>query len=250
MGLGDTHGHNMAIAPHLLMQYGLDNSDECKAILHVGDFGVGFIKLNGDKLELEKLNNRLSKYNTYLFVIRGNHDDPKFFNDNDFKQENGFNDLSNIKLLNDHTLLTINVNGVDKNVYCNGGAYSIDRSDRIYNINYWVDEPFFITDDQLEELKGVKIDIILTHTRPAGVFPYVKGGFNEWVLVDHQLYFDLNDEADMLLKMFNAITNSDTNSDTSSDIHHLYGHFHTSNTEYSKGVKHQCLGISELIEIK
>jgi len=84
MSLGDTHGDNMKIAPTLLQKYHLDNNQETKGILHVGDFGMGFTKLNGEKTYLKLLNDRLKKYNTYLYVVRGNHDDPQYFNDDVF----------------------------------------------------------------------------------------------------------------------------------------------------------------------
>ncbi len=92
---------NMKIAPTLLQKYHLDNDKEVKCILHVGDFGMGFTTLKGGITQLKRLNDRLKKYNTYLYVIRGNHDDPQYYNDEVFKEETGINGFSNVKLLKD-----------------------------------------------------------------------------------------------------------------------------------------------------
>lgn len=243
MSLGDTHGDNMKIAPTLLQKYHLDNNKETKGILHVGDFGMGFTKLNGGKTYLKLLNERLKKYNTYLYVIRGNHDDPQYFNDDVFKEENGINDFSNIKLLKDHTLLSLKINGKFKKIYCIGGAYSIDRIQRTVGKSYWLDEKFVLP--SLDERNKIgEVDVVITHTRPTGIWPIEKSAISHWIMKDSQLYYDLDWEADDMKTLFNTLKSNNKS------FKHFYGHFHSSKVEYDGEFKHQCLNIDELVEVR
>ena len=243
MVLGDTHGENMKIAPMILQKYHLANDKETKCILHVGDFGMGFISLKGEILQLVRLNERLKKYNTYLYVIRGNHDDPQYFNDDVFKEENGINGFSNIKLLNDHTLLSLDINGESKKVYCIGGAYSVDRSQRTIGKSYWLDEKFVLP--SLDERNKIgDVDVVITHTRPTGIWPVEKSSISHWIMKDNQLYYDLDWESNDMKILFDSLKSNNTS------FKHYYGHFHNSNVEYFGEYKHECLNIDQLVEIK
>ena len=86
-------------------------------MIQVGDFGAGFRKDFLD--DMLYLNDVLNEYNVTLYVIRGNHDDPKFFNGN--------HNWGNLKLLKDYTVLDLE----GKKILLIGGAISIDRGNRI-----------------------------------------------------------------------------------------------------------------------
>ena len=68
-------------------------------IIQVGDFGVGFRSRARMDEEMVEINTRLAKNNNNLLVIRGNHDDPAYFDGN-------YN-FSNIEFLPDYTVRTI-----------------------------------------------------------------------------------------------------------------------------------------------
>ena len=245
LAIGDTHGENLQIAPHLLMKYGLDSDEETKAILHVGDGGIGFTTVTGQMVELNHLNDRLKKYNTYLYVIRGNHDDPKYFNNQEFKTENGIDDLSNIVLIPDHTKLVLDINGEVKTIYCNGGAVSIDRILRTPGKSYWWDEEFKCPlGPGLAEIGG-DIDIVLCHTRPAGQYPFEKTNVQRWLLKDMSLSVDIDREELAMKRLCDSIKE-----DNPDGVHFICGHFHFSHTGYDGPHKHQILDIDELIEIR
>jgi hypothetical protein len=250
MLLGDTHGNNMQIAPQLLMKYGLNNKDP-KAIVHVGDFGVGFSTYKGDLDKLYILNDRLKKYNTFLYVIRGNHDNPEWFNNPEY-METIINDevIENVILLPDHTLLMLELEGREEpiKIYCNGGAYSIDRILRTQGKSYWSDESFKqLSGDQLAEIP-VDLDIIVTHTRPIGIWPIDKSNIQHWLLKDMALDRDIEEEGTYVRRMFDSIK------ENQDSFLHFYGHFHKSNKESfefdGKSYVHQCLDIDELVEVK
>ena len=73
-------------------------------LLKVGDFGIGFTEKFNDMTTLGQLSNFLKERNIQMYAIRGNHDDPDFF---DGHLENYFD---NLHLLPDYTV--INIDGV------------------------------------------------------------------------------------------------------------------------------------------
>jgi hypothetical protein len=85
-----------------------------------GDCGLGFNKQKYYDDIFEKFNKILSYNNTFIIFVRGNHDDPEYF---DGKRIN----LSNIKAVPDYSVITAH----DKNILCVGGAISLDRTWRI-----------------------------------------------------------------------------------------------------------------------
>ena len=251
MMLGDTHGNTLQIAPQLLMRYDLNNTEKSKAIVHVGDFGLGFSSIDGDMKALHIANARLKKYNTFLYIIRGNHDDPKWFNNHEY-MENTKKDgeIENIILVPDHTILALTIEGREKpvKIYCNGGAYSIDRTLRTEGKSYWADEPFkCLSKSQLDEIPN-DLDIIVTHTRPNGVWPTDKSGIEHWLLKDMGLYRDIEEEGSWMKDMFDSIK------EKQDSFLHFYGHFHESHKEHfeydNKRFTHQCLDIDELVEVR
>ena len=240
MALGDTHGKNMMVAPMLLSKYGLDNPNTSKAIFHVGDFGIGFSSIIGDRTETENLNVRLKRYNVFMYVVRGNHDNPAYFRPNN-EYSDSVQELSNIVFVEDHSV--VELNGIK--VYCRGGAISIDRLIRTEGRSYWTDEVF--TRATMEEINEIPsdIDVIITHSRPDGVWPIDKSNIKDWLLEDMQLDYDIMKEAEDIKHLFDGIV-----SRSNKYIRHYYGHFHSSSIEHFDNITHQCLSINELIEIR
>jgi hypothetical protein len=233
--VGDTHGENLAIAPMLLG----NDTELKKCVLHVGDFGIGFSTRAGDNVAMIKLNARLSNYNIVMYAIRGNHDNPLYFNDPEYKLE-----FSNIILVPDHTVLNLIIEGKDRVVYMNGGAVSVDRAHRVPSKSYWWNEGVNrLNNSELDEIPG-NIDIVITHTRPKGVFPVNKKGIEHWLLKDMGLDRDLDIELGVITDIFDTINNKNK------EYQHFYGHFHASNLDIIKGVRHKLLNIKEICEIK
>ena len=240
VAVGDTHGRNKALAYHLMPEV---PEGDAIAVLHVGDFGVGFKSFIGEYDDLHHLNLKLAKNNVHLYVIRGNHDNPMYFNGDALETRN-CKDFTNIEFIADHTLLSLNINGVIKFIYCYGGAISVDRVNREPTKSYWWNEIVTeLTQEELDEIPS-KLDIVLTHTRPLGVFPIGKDEIEGWLSRDKCLQHDLDVEALRINKVFDAINKKNE------CYTHYYGHFHTSNTEFIEGRKHQCLAINEVIEIR
>jgi len=242
--LGDIHG-NFNLVSSYVKKFDIKDS----IIIQVGDFGVGFKKIEKEKRELEMIHTLLVKNNVTLYAFRGNHDYKPYFDNDPF-------DLSNIKLLPDYSILNIN----DKNVLCVGGAVSVDRMYRYTkaqrqgqfiikngNESWWPDEVFNLDIDIVSKMKD--IDIVLTHTCPGycppdntfSFGPFVEGLIKDTGDVD--LKTDLNFERQQVSELFHILKLN------GNDIkYNYYGHFHASNSTTIDGCIYRMLGVGELWE--
>ena len=243
MFLGDLHG-NFNLIGQYIDRFGIKDT----YIIQVGDFGVGFKSLVKEKRELELYHTKLVKNNVIVYAIRGNHDFPRYFNNDPFG-------LTNIKLVKDYTVL--NLEG--KNILCIGGAISVDRRLRMtkhqregnFDIRtgseaWWPDETFNLDLDRLNKFRD--INIVVTHTAPdycfpdncTGLGPFVNGIIKQ--TGDEELRLDLLDERRHLTLAAQAIKEHN-------DIEFwYYGHFHRNETTNIYGTKHRLLGVGELFE--
>ena len=188
------------------------------AILVCGDCGFGFNKSEYYNLELRRLQDVLEKNNNVILWLRGNHDDPFYF-----QTFNGHFDFPNIKFVPDYTILKT----ADGVTLCIGGAISYDRSWRIKEnersnrysrtfkkLWYWENEKVKDNPDLISDLKesGIKIDSIVTHTIP---FSFLKdpkyNGFlkdNPWYKLDKVLKEETEKESELLENIFKELTDN------------------------------------------
>lgn len=219
--LGDHHGDWREIF-YLIDKYEIKNS----YIFSVGDLGIGFQY----KEEFEhKLSNHLDEQfrerNINFFGIRGNHDNPAFFNEKRII-------LNNFELIKDYSVFEYK----DRSIQLIGGAVSIDRTGRKVGVSHWEDEGVVFNRDACQ-----KVDILVTHTAPSYCFPQQ---FNEivygWAREDAYLLEDLTDERAVMDEIFKRC----------SPKYHYYGHFHSSRTEEINNCEHRLLNINEFYEFK
>jgi len=240
--LGDIHGR-LSIIINFVQKNDIDNEN----IIQVGDFGLGFDSYLTDIENLDKLNNILSKKNNKLYALKGNHDNPEFWNGH------LDNKWSNIKLVKDYSILEIE----GYNILFVGGAISIDRKSRLKEMQmyaskgiktdlYWFDEEFILNTDILSNLEN--IDIVITHTSPDFCFPINKFGFSpiveEYSLNDDNLKNDLLNERMLVTKMFNILSEKNNISMW------FYGHFHNSLYQNINECGFKLLGIDEFYDYK
>lgn len=214
----------------------LDSSEKIKNMLKMnsgrysnsifiiaGDCGIGFNKQKYYDDLFERFNKILSYNNTFIIFVRGNHDDPEYF---DGKRVN----LSNIKAVPDYSVIT----ACGKNILCVGGAISLDRTWRIKQeerINrfsstkkktiYWKNEAPVFRKDLLDEItKSAKIDYVVSHSAPSFVSPESHVGLDEWSENDRNLISDVTEERKVLDKVFEALRDSNMR-----PTYWAYGHF-------------------------
>lgn len=219
--IGDLHG-NFDFIRWWLKAHHIKNC----TLIQVGDFGIGF-KPNTEDYVLQSLNEELSKRESILLIIRGNHDNPSWFDGN--------HDYEFIKFLPDYT--TMEIDGL--NHLFIGGALSIDRRVRIEGVDYWKNEGFVKDLHKISKLKGV--DIVVTHTAPNFVEPF---GFNgivaHYAQNDPTLLEELTKERNEITEVFEVLQKENNIQ------YHFYGHFHYDTKNLVNGCNHVMLNISQV----
>lgn len=237
--LGDIHG-NFNFLKH---QINTKQITDC-TIIQVGDFGIGFTNKENDETTLSNLNEFLKEFNVNLYAIRGNHDNPQFFNGN--------YEFSNLKLLPDYTKIQLG----GHNFLFIGGAISVDRTHRIKENNsnikygsrkrcYWENEGVVYNPDLTKSFTD--IDIVVTHTAPDWCEPNNKIGFgsfvDDWAKHDTNLIGDLIFERNQMTNIFMDLY------ENNKIKKHFYGHFHFSKLHNHNGVDHHLLDINEFYHL-
>jgi predicted phosphodiesterase len=241
--LGDIHGAFKKIKKKI-QRLQLGNNEDITYIVQVGDFGIGFHP-KSDLQQLQNLNNFFASRNIIMIAIRGNHDDPSFFQGNHI--------YSNLQLVPDYTVMELH----DIKHLFVGGAVSIDRTWRLTNDqsaasygssqrSYWFDELFILDEEKLKDITGV--EVVVTHTAPEWCYPDNRGGYGkfveEWIPYDSNLTADLDAERIAMSKMFDILKQ---NGNWISS--HFYGHFHSSSICMNGYTNHYLLNIDEFFEL-
>lgn len=243
---GDIHGEFETLVFNIV-QKNIENA----IVIVAGDCGFGFNKLAYyDDLYKRKMHRKLEKQNVLLLMVRGNHDDPLFF-------DKELIDYPYLKTLPDYTV----VHTRSHNILCVGGAVSIDRQLRLSQMDfdrilgkkrlplYWRDEPFRYNEEQLRILndKAVKIDTVITHSAPDFCPPLIKGDTEHFCANDDELASDLDKERKDFTRLYNWLMKH---------RHPLsnwfYGHFHASAESFDEtaGTKFRLLNIQELAMLR
>ena len=252
--VGDLHGNFNAINGLIKGALNMPQLTDC-AIVFCGDIGFGFEKENYYQQILPKLEKLCKKNNVYCIFIRGNHDDPSYF---DGKRIN----YTHIKAVQDYTVLSIS--NFDKdNILCVGGAISIDRRYRLkiaqenvdaYKVyhhdelspevekylrrGYWIDEPPVFDLEKISELKDMNITYVCTHTCPSFCYPFTKEGISYWINSDPELKGDIDNERQVMTNIKEALIN---------DGHKLkkwvYGHYHRHYEDNIDGISYILLNM-------
>ncbi len=220
--IGDLH-RNFEWLSNNIMQF--EESD----VILLGDIEFQFKDKNWLSW-FNEFNKILSDYNIHLYGIRGNHDNPFFWFDQNFK-------FSNIHLVKDYTVLDLKYR-----ILCVGGATSIDRL--IKGSKYFKEEEFVYDEDFCNNVKD--IDVVVTHSAPDFCHPR---GFDNAFLqtfydIDKDLRSDLVVERVTLARMYDVLKYNNVIK------HWFYGHFHQSKTENIFGTSFKLLQICEVFELQ
>lgn len=223
--IGDLHGEYINLL-YKITKHELTNT----TFIQVGDFGLGFHDFKYDLQTLTGLNKFLKLRNNKLYIIRGNHDNPSFWKDN---QELLF---TNIFFVQDYEVLTIE----DHRILCIGGGISVNRLNKKAGKDYWPEEEFVLNTALLEKACGKGIDIVVTHISPDNVWPYVIPPFvQRFIDKDPGLAAALDLERGNMRKVFERVLLAGCKQ-------WYYGHHHKSKTEEKDNVLFRCLGIGEM----
>ena len=237
---GDIHGLFSELAYKVSLQYQIKDS----LVIVAGDCGFGFESEEYYNQIFNKINKKVNKYNNTFVFVRGNHDDPSFFNENKINKPNFFT-------VKDYTVIQTK----NKNILCVGGATSIDRTDRIRRQEmqyakkkfYWRDEGPIYNEVELNDIKlnNINIDTVITHTSPDFCEKISKDGISGWADYDKNLIKDCDKERMVISTLYNKLR-----SDGHSLENWVYGHFHMSWWSSINNTNFTLLDILELKEIR
>lgn len=229
---GDIHGDFRTVRQKLV-----EHDLRDMTLVQVGDFGFSFAL--GYKIQtedkyaksLQEFNNSLKARNIVMYAIRGNHDNPDYF-DGRFM-------LSNLKLLPDYSVIDLN----GQRTLFVGGAISLDRSSREEGKTYWKGEGFNWQPEKVESLTG--IDMVVTHNAPTSAIRYTES-LRRTDLVhcsryDKELITDVLFEQDQLQEMFDLLS-------LNNNIQNWYhGHFHYHMSKLVGTATVRCCEVNALI---
>lgn len=250
---GDIHGDFNLLVNKVCVQYQMKDT----LVIVAGDCGFGFERKGYYKNIVRHNAKRLNEANNWLLFIRGNHDNPAYFDGKTFRHKRFIciPDYSVVKT-EEHTIL------------CIGGAVSVDRQSRkeawehnqrkarryIHNSPtdellspnyYWEDEAPVFNEEALAEITSLhKVDTVVTHTAPSFCELQNKNGLLQWAIGDANLLDDVQKERKTMDAIYEALK-----TDRHTMTHWYYGHFHQSRHSSINGVLFKMLDIMELAEL-
>ena len=239
--MGDIHGE-------FHIAYARDGIKHACIIL-AGDCGFGFHHFKYyTGCMYQKAHRWLERNDNIIICVRGNHDDPSYYNGKLFYEER-------MMCVPDYTV----IKGYHHTVLCVGGAVSIDRTYRqdlqIFRPNgprYWWEDEYPVLDtDKIKEITdaGYRIDTVVSHTCPDFCFPMDKGVTNStmahWLKIDPELRFDLLNERSCMTEIYHQLID---------EYDHpvkrwMYGHYHASHKSIYDGMICQLLDINEIVSL-
>ena len=230
---GDIHGDLSG-----LVRNAANRGILCADILVVGDFGAGFGRPKSMDVAYGKVRATLEKNDIFIYTIRGNHDDPAFFDGN--------HDFERLHFLPDHRMVEL----CGKKIYPIGGAISADidlvaplsrKSRRMINDSlikfgsskrvWWPDE----APTQIAEGLPTAMDIVVSHEAPLSFDPplvqadYVRD--ETWLkIVESRKYLDY-----VLSQAKPTLW--------------FYGHYHCHFEDNYQNTLYRCMDIAEMVRV-
>lgn len=226
---GDIHGEFEKLAYQCCVRYRMRDT----LVIVAGDCGFGF-KYPAYDIEFyySRSMDRIIDANNYFAFVRGNHDDPWYFDGERIAYER-------FRAVPDYSVLT----ACGHQILCVGGAVSIDRDQRTADKNWWKGEEPVYLQGCLSNLQrdGWCIDTVVTHTAPS----FCEFTMPPADITDAVLLADLREERETMDSVLEALRYH---------RHPLrrwfYGHFHHSWNAEIDGILYTMLGIMEMKELR
>ena len=246
---GDIHGDFVQMVDTMCSDYRLKDT----LLIVAGDCGFGFHKYSYYTDLAKKCSRKLAAANDWIIFIRGNHDNPAYFDGKamNFKRFRAIPDYSIVKACG-HTIL------------CIGGAISVDRArrkdweemDSMYSSRsgkrspleegyYWENEPPIYNSKALDAIANeYAVDTVVTHTAPSFCELTGHEGLMYWAKDDSKLLDDVKAERETLDQIYNHLKK-----DGLPIREWYYGHFHQSWFKEIDGIRFKMLDIMEFYRV-
>ena len=248
---GDIHGDFNQLIFKMCVQYQMRNT----LLIVAGDCGFGFENSSYYKDIAKRNSKRMTDANNWIVFVRGNHDNPAYFDGNTFKHRR-------LIAVPDYTI----IQACRHTILCVGGGISIDRryrldkweaeqmkrrhqpdkKDRLTKHYYWADEAPVYDDSQLTEInEKFAVDTVITHTAPSFCELQKKNFLMQFAVSDPNLLDDVRAERTIMDNLYDRLRH---------DAHPLtqwyYGHFHQSWHIEMDGVMFSMLDVMEFREVR
>ena len=210
---GDIHANFPAFFDYLLDHF-------CNVLIIVaGDCGFGFLNENAYLDLFDAYDSEFTQKNITVFFVRGNHDDPEYFNTDIYdKVRSGFRSF---RLLPDYAV----ING---SIMVVGGATSEDRATRELNVNYWSrEEVTKLT--TLPETVTPNVKYIISHEAPS-ISSIQRYPMPPDFPVTIETKMSMQADRDYLTSLFNVLHPKLW----------VHGHYHRTSREHVQGCEFIC----------
>lgn len=239
---GDIHGDFKTLVYKLCVQYGLENT----VLIVAGDCGFGFELPGYYEQVYNSVAGRLRKANNWVVFVRGNHDNPAYFNEERVAYKRW-------RCVPDYSV----IQACGHNILCVGGAVSIDRERRwqqnarlkrlghLQVATWWENEAPVYDEDAIDSLPvEVQIDTVVSHTAPSFCKLNEHGYLHSWAAYDPALLDDVAAERKTMDQIQRRLVY-----DEHPIGQWIYGHFHQSWRGVLDGIRYSMLDIMEFKEI-
>ena len=250
---GDIHGDFNHLVFKMCVQYEMRDT----LLIVAGDCGFGFESRNSYEEMAKRNSKRLSEANNWIVFVRGNHDNPAYFDGETFRHRR-------MMCVPDYSI----IQACSHTILCVGGGISIDRvyrmdkwqadqkkrfrshytpsDDRLTKHYYWSNEAPVFDDAQLQEInEKFAIDIVITHTAPTFCELQNKNFLLQFAASDATLLDDVRAERATMDALYDRLRH-----DAHPLAHWFYGHFHQSWHSDVDGVKFSMLDVMEFREVR
>lgn len=224
--VGDIHGEFRELVWNIT-QKGLKDT----AFIVAGDFGLGFYKRGYYDTVYLKIKDRLSKNGNCILGVRGNHDNPEYF---DPGSEELFIDYPEFKALPDYTRLYWG----DREILVIGGATSVDKTWRLKEESKSGNKLWWENERPLKDLSRINLkeDIIISHECPLCLGPVLVRDN----MMDLETYHNILEDR----KYFDKVIKE------SRPNNYYFGHYHKSSSGNWGDTLWRGLDINEIIEVR
>jgi len=183
-----------------------DGTYNNSAIIVCGNCGIGNKSDKYYQETFEKLEKILADNNCFVFFVRGNNDNPSFFNECKI-------DFEHVKTVPDYSVILLK----SYNCLCIGGSVSLDKEWKLSQEKefgkklFWEgEEPLFDEKELDEIIAKYQIGCIVSSTCPSFAFPGTNA-FNKskWIKENKDIKTSLSNERKILDKVYDKIIDSD-----------------------------------------
>ena len=248
---GDIHGDFNQLIFKMCVQYQMRDT----LLIVAGDCGFGFYNRSYYEDMAKRNSKRLSEANNWIVFVRGNHDNPAYFDGHIFNHRR-------LMAIPDYTI----IQACRHTILCVGGGISIDRryrldkweaeqkkrrhqpdkEDRLTKHYYWADEAPIYDDSQLTEInEKFAVDTVITHTAPSFCELQNKNFLMQFAHEDAILLDDVHNERATMDALYDRLRH-----DAHPLRHWYYGHFHQSWHIEMDGVMFSMLDVMEFREVR